>query len=334
MNILELLHHYIVPSHRNGHHPHILRHRVVVCVLAFAILVEFGALAQSLFVFRSDNMIGAVLPGVVASLTNDARVSNNRVPLSVSMLLTKAAQNKADDMVSKGYFSHAGPDGAMPWVWIDGVGYQYEYAGENLAVNFIDSDKLVEAWLASPEHRANILKPSYTEIGIGMATGTYQGREAVFVVQFFALPASKNVVFARADTISPSISPPIATTAAVQSQEISTSSSTATAKALVLGASTQVVDSHKGILRLFDNVRGSPVTYANIVLVSLLVFFTVLFVLGSILGARLPHPSAMVNGLTLAALLFGFVLINKSTMLGPPLDLSSNAPNLMMLQSL
>ncbi|MEI6553150.1 MAG: CAP domain-containing protein, partial [bacterium] len=75
-----------------------------------------------------------------------------------------------------------------PWYWIDQTGYQYSSAGENLAVNFDYSKDVVQAWMNSPTHRANIVKAKYQEIGIGIAEGFYQGRPSVFVVQMFGTP--------------------------------------------------------------------------------------------------------------------------------------------------
>lgn len=106
-------------------------------------------------------------------------------------LLSAAAQLKANDMAAKGYFAHVSPDGKTPWYWIDKVGYSYDYAGENLAVNFIDSADVSNAWMASPTHRANILNPVFKEVGTATAVGTYKGRNAIFVVQLFGTPTGK-----------------------------------------------------------------------------------------------------------------------------------------------
>jgi hypothetical protein len=91
-------------------------------------------------------------------------------------------------MAASGYFSHTGPDGKTPWQWISASGYQYQYAGENLAVRFINSTDVINAWMESPTHRANIVKPVYTQIGVGVAEGMYQGQPATYVVQYFGTP--------------------------------------------------------------------------------------------------------------------------------------------------
>jgi hypothetical protein len=100
---------------------------------------------------------------------------------------------KAEDMAAKGYFAHESPEGLTPWYWFKEAGYQYAYAGENLAVHFTDSTAVVDAWLKSPAHRANVMNGNYTEIGIGTAKGTFEGVDTVFVVQLFGTPALAEV---------------------------------------------------------------------------------------------------------------------------------------------
>lgn len=130
----------------------------------------------------------AVLQSDLIAFTNIERAHSELNALQESAVLDRAAQAKANDMAAKGYFSHTGPDGEEPWHWLVKAGYDYHYAGENLAVRFNDSREVVNAWMASPTHKANIIKSQYTEIGIGVANGTYQGQPVVFVVQFFGTP--------------------------------------------------------------------------------------------------------------------------------------------------
>ncbi|MBX4195711.1 hypothetical protein KW796_02015 [Candidatus Parcubacteria bacterium] len=160
----------------------------LIALVVVALIIFSGLL--KIYIFPQIGLNWAtVLPAVVALLTNDERSAQSVAKLNVDAKLTKAAEAKARDMAAKGYFAHVSPDGTQPWFWILKEEYLYKYAGENLAVNFEDSDEVVEAWMKSPGHRLNILKPQYTDIGIGTATGTYQGRPATFVVQMFGSPA-------------------------------------------------------------------------------------------------------------------------------------------------
>ncbi|HYF10584.1 MAG TPA: CAP domain-containing protein [Candidatus Paceibacterota bacterium] len=181
---------YIIPSKANRYRPALLSARSLGLVLALIVLLELGILAQDAFPGRGERSLGSVLPGALAAFSNDARAERGLPSLALSERLSSAALAKAEDMARRGYFSHETPEGAEPWIFLERAGYDYTYAGENLAVNFSDSEEVTEAWLASPTHRANLLGANFSEVGFGIATGTYQGREAVFVVQFLATPAS------------------------------------------------------------------------------------------------------------------------------------------------
>ena len=135
----------------------------------------------------------AVVQGDIIAFTNIERAHSELHSLTENTILDRAAQAKANDMASLGYFSHTGPDGQPPWHWFVEAGYDYHYAGENLAVRFNDSQEVVNAWMASPTHKANIVKAQYTEIGIGVADGVYQGQPVTFVVQFFGAPKTASV---------------------------------------------------------------------------------------------------------------------------------------------
>lgn len=179
---------YFVPHEGNDYEPHILRLRAVVVMLSVVLFVEIIFLVQALFATTGVSYFSSILPEVIANLTNTERLRANEPALVQDPSLAEAARMKAADMVARGYFAHTSPDGKTPWYWLRQVGYHFRYAGENLAVNFVDSGDIVDAWMASPDHRANILNADFTQIGIGVAKGTYEGRRAIFVVQFLGVP--------------------------------------------------------------------------------------------------------------------------------------------------
>ena len=179
---------HFIPHEGNNHNPHFLRHNSVMIFLLIIIVVQLGFLAQVFLVFDKTKFLASVLPGVLTTLTNKEREEINLPALTPNELLNRAAQMKAEDMASRGYFAHTSPDGKSPWYWLGEVGYSYQSAGENLAVNFFESKDVSDAWMDSPTHKANIVKPNYTEIGIGVANGVYEGRHTVFVAQFFGTP--------------------------------------------------------------------------------------------------------------------------------------------------
>ncbi len=96
-------------------------------------------------------------------------------------------------MAENEYFAHTSPEGVTPWYWFEKVGYDYNFAGENLAVNFTEAERVDQAWMDSPSHRRNIINERFEDIGIATAEGRYRGRRAYFVVQLFGTRAPETV---------------------------------------------------------------------------------------------------------------------------------------------
>lgn len=129
--------------------------------------------------------------GVIA-WTNTQRMNAAGLPsLSNSELLNQIAEERLQDMFEKQYFEHISPQGIGASDIAEDVNYGYIAIGENIALgNFENDEVLVQAWMDSPGHRANILNDKFTEIGVAVATGTYEGRKTWIGVQIFAKPAS------------------------------------------------------------------------------------------------------------------------------------------------
>ena len=179
-----------LPSAENDYTPHLLQ-RAAVVMMAVLVLLSFAATnLQALLWQSSDWLVGTILPAVVVDMTNEERADEAAVPLQRNSLLDEAARLKAEHMAKNSYFAHHSPDGVSPWYWFEKVGYTYAHAGENLAIHFTDSSAVVDAWMKSPSHRANIVNNNYTEIGVGTAKGTFDGFSTVFVVQLFGTPAA------------------------------------------------------------------------------------------------------------------------------------------------
>lgn len=159
-------------------------------MLVTLIFVGFFFLVTSLqSTLMSSPQVAAVVSATLVDLTNGDRAANNLPSLKVNPELVAIAQAKANDMALKGYFSHTTPEGHDPWYWFKRGGYSFEYAGENLAVDFTESMDVERAWMNSATHRKNILDSNFTEIGIATAVGTYQGRSTIFVAQMFGKPS-------------------------------------------------------------------------------------------------------------------------------------------------
>ncbi len=127
-------------------------------------------------------------PGVL-SWTNAQRKEHGLSALTTNEALNAAAETKLQDMFAKQYFEHLSPDGIDPGKLAGQAGYIYVMVGENLALgNFKNDQELVQAWMDSPGHRANILEAKYEEIGIAVGQGTYEGRKTWIAVQEFGRP--------------------------------------------------------------------------------------------------------------------------------------------------
>jgi uncharacterized protein YkwD len=120
----------------------------------------------------------------VIDLTNKSRLENGVSAVIEHPALTKAAQNKADDMIMRQYWAHY-YNGQKPWDWMKDAGYEYIQAGENLAIDFTDAKTMNQAWLDSESHRANMLNGNYQHIGIGIASGWFKDHNTIIVVQMF-----------------------------------------------------------------------------------------------------------------------------------------------------
>jgi len=198
-----------IPHEGNNHRPHAVSHRSLLLYSALLIFIKGLAIAATVALPSASLYSSSITTSNVVALTNAARHNLNLSQLSISELLNQAAKAKADDMMAKQYFAHNSPDGDTPWVWFSRVGYSYLYAGENLAVHYTTAEEMGDGWMASPSHRANIVNSSYTEIGVGVADGMFEGVPSQIVVQLFGnpLPAFVNEPEAREVTLTPARAP-------------------------------------------------------------------------------------------------------------------------------
>ncbi|TXS22836.1 CAP domain-containing protein [Streptomyces sp. ms191] len=104
----------------------------------------------------------------VISLVNAERAKAGCSPLTVNSQLTRAAQAHSDDMAARDFFDHTNPDGKGPGDRVTATGYPWSTYGENIAMGQSSAEQVMESWMNSPGHRANILNCSFKEIGIGI----------------------------------------------------------------------------------------------------------------------------------------------------------------------
>jgi hypothetical protein len=183
--MIDFLHHLFVPRESNNHRARLLHIQPLFLLVSILLLIH-------VMTPRIEQRYPDVL-GISANisfeemlqLTNQRRAEAGLPPLTMNSQLSQAAEMKAAHMMSNNYWAHNAPDGTTPWVFIKTVGYDYIYAGENLARGFTTASDTVNAWMASPGHRDNMLSQNYSDIGFAVITGNLTGDETVLVVEMF-----------------------------------------------------------------------------------------------------------------------------------------------------
>ena len=119
----------------------------------------------------------------VVDLVNQERAKHGLSPLQMKQDLNSVAQMKAQDMTDKKYFSHTSPTYGSPFDMMKKHGISYLAAGENIAMGQKTPAQVVQDWMNSPGHRANILNSNFTEIGVGVSN-SYNGNGYIWVQAF------------------------------------------------------------------------------------------------------------------------------------------------------
>lgn len=192
------LSHFFLPHPETHKKAHLLSFRALFVYIAFFLILSLT--------FRGVNTVKPGVLGVESSitieevirLTNAERQKEGLPPVTENSKLNAAALAKAQNMFEENYWAHYSPSGKDPWLFINGAGYEFSYAGENLAKSFYESDEVVKAWMASKTHRENLLNKHYTNIGIAVLEGTLNGEKTTLVVQEFGKPV--DVAIAQAPT--------------------------------------------------------------------------------------------------------------------------------------
>jgi len=163
-----------------------LRRYGLIATLAVVVAVQ-----GFFFAFQDGRVLGNENNLTINQLladTNSQRSKNSLEPLILNDKLTAAAEKKAQDMLLNGYWSHDAPSGTTPWDWINGAGYKYSYAGENLARGFNTSAGVINAWMESPSHRSNVLGNQYTDVGFAAINGVLDGKQTTLIVAMYGRP--------------------------------------------------------------------------------------------------------------------------------------------------
>lgn len=211
--LLRQVHHFFIPTQHNNYRARLLHLDVLVFLLTLT-------LVASTMLQAGAGVLGIATDVTIDQLyqlTNQQRLSHGLSTLTYNEQLSQAAAGKGADMFAKNYWAHYGPSGETPWSFILGAGYRYETAGENLAQGYMFSQNVMDAWMASPTHRENVLRGDYQDIGFAVVNGTLQGEPTTLVVQMFgkrvsqATTSTRRTVQVQAEEPESTPSPTIAT---------------------------------------------------------------------------------------------------------------------------
>ena len=187
--------HLFTPRTSNNHRPRLL-HPAGLAVLVAIVLVAQSGLQLAKIAPPGGLVLGYasnISTDQVLSQTNDERSKLGLAPLRLNASLSQAAAAKANHMFANDYWAHISPDGLTPWKFIKESGYRYTVAGENLARDFDVTPNMVQAWMASATHKANIVHKQYSETGVAVVNGNLNGVETTLVVQMFGRPTQSAI---------------------------------------------------------------------------------------------------------------------------------------------
>lgn len=185
MNFTYLAKHLFVPGHSNNHKAKLI-HSSTMFLLIFSIFIYQVIL--HLIPSTGVRVLGYaanISPTEVINLTNQERINGGLAALNINERLNQAARAKGEHMLANDYWAHVAPDGTEPWYFFSQAGYEYRYAGENLARDFSNPSSAVAAWMASPSHRENLMSSRYSEMGIAVVEGELNGVDTTIIVQLF-----------------------------------------------------------------------------------------------------------------------------------------------------
>lgn len=142
---------------------------------------------MGVFLFPNLAHLSTINPEKIIELSNQERLNNNLNPLTANQYLGQAAYNKALDIIKEQKFEHNFNDKRFS-SWVKEVNYKYKYVGENLAIDFVSSEGVVNAWIQSPTHYKNLINDKFTEIGVAVIEDLFNKQSSIVVVQIFGTP--------------------------------------------------------------------------------------------------------------------------------------------------
>ena len=310
---------YFIPHQGNNYHPHILHAKRAIfyggLFLAMKMIVVGLVLLLPLEAFVTPDILADQQRQIIA-LTNQVRAQHGLPKLAEKSPLDRSSDAKAGDMAAHEYFAHAGPHNRTLAYFLDQAGYHYLSAGENLAMGFADAREVVNAWIKSPTHYANLIDPEFADLGVGLESGYYQGVPTVYVAQHLGLPdlaANYPVVDSAATVVvqTSTIRDIVSSTQQVAGINIqaatATARTTSAATVIKLGGPTPVekylrAESSRGIFSdLFEVSKN--------IYLAFILFFSLALLLKIFIEIKKQRPHVILQTLGLLGLLICFYLL-------------------------
>lgn len=169
-----------------------LRFSICICLKLnkFIRTASLLAIVLGIFLLPKTAQMAAITQDKLLELTNRERLKAGLSSLKTNHQLEIAAKAKAEAILINQIFDHT-INGRKFSVWVKDSGYKYSLAGENLAIDFVTSEGVVKAWLASADHRENLLNGEYADTGIAVIEGKFDGLNTIIVAQIFGAPLLK-----------------------------------------------------------------------------------------------------------------------------------------------
>ena len=301
---LLLLQHSFIPSDENDHRPKVLRPRSLVTIAMVAIVLKLVVTGFLFATYPSTAQLAAIVSGTMVDLTNQSRAEAGLAPLRQSETLAEFARVKGQDMIDRGYFAHDTPEGKRPWEWIDRSAYDYVYAGENLAMDFVTAEVVHDAFMKSPSHRRNILNPRYQDVGIAVLRGELNGRDTILLVNFFGSERANVAPIAAVQElpqlpVSPEVTPPD-TIAGAEITNVEPLALDAQNEGIIV-----VTTKDTSAKLLVDWV----IEYSNIFFIAFLIFMLISLALNVFVKIQVQHAGMILQSSVVIALLIALLLV-------------------------
>ena len=320
--------HYFIPHPHNAHYPHIVRPKALLTYTAALVAIKLFATGILFLTFPSPAFVSQEIINKVFTLTNISRAEQGLDELALNPELIESAQLKANDMVTKGYFSHYTPEGNPPWYFIDENKYNYEVAGENLAMNFTAAQSVHSAFLASPSHRKNILDPRFEEVGFAIANGEIDGKHTQVLVEFFGKPELPSAP--PTSIVSGEIENKQSSLLVVNEPELPQAFAIAVPADVEGIATPQDTFNYSEELLVFSSAQDFESTplkiyrWSNYLFTFFIAFLAISLFINTIMRMHIQHGRLMVQTLLVILLITGLLYIRVHFLEGIPLELNIN----------